>query len=82
MVISIAGLVVGADVLRGVIFGQLRSTLGNAAAASVESRHGSKNKPTEGITANIIRAAARLVGATTAVRDFQCVLNRFWRVAP
>ena len=40
IVISIAGLVFGADAARGEIFGQLRSTMGDSAAVGVESLHG------------------------------------------
>ena len=82
MVISIAGLVFGADVVRGVIFGQRCSTLGNAAAADIENWLDSMSKPTEGITADVIRAAALLMIATAAFREILDVLNRFWRLEP
>ena len=79
IVISIAGLVFGADAARGEIFGQLRSTMGDSAAAGIESLLASVSKPSEGITATVIGVLVLLVGATTVFGELQDALDRIWR---
>ena len=79
IVISIAGLVFGADAARGEIFGQLRSTMGDSAAAGIESLLASVSKPSEGITATVIGVVVLLVGATTVFGELQDALDRIWR---
>ena len=49
IVISVAGLVFGADAARGEIFGQLTSVLGDDSAQAVESMLAAVNKPGAGI---------------------------------
>lgn len=79
IVISIAGLVFGADAARGEIFGQLRNTMGDSAAAGIESLLASVSKPSEGITATVIGVVVLLVGATTVFGELQDALDRIWR---
>ena len=79
IVISIAGLVFGADAARGEIFGQLRGTMGDSAAAGIESLLASVSKPSEGITATVIGVVVLLVGATTVFGELQDALDRIWR---
>lgn len=79
IVISIAGLVFGADAARGEIFGQLRSLMGDTAAAGVEGLLASVSKPSEGITATVIGVVLVLVGATSVFGELQDALDRIWR---
>ena len=79
IVISIAGLVFGAEAARGEIFDQLRSVMGDSASAGIESLLASVSKPSEGIAATVIGVVVLLVGATTVFGELQDALDRIWR---
>lgn len=79
IVISIAGLIFGAEAARGEIFGELRGLMGADAAKAVEDILTSVSKPTEGIAATIIGIALVVVGATTVFAELQDALDRIWR---
>ncbi len=79
IVISIAGLIFGADAAHGEIFGQLRSMMGDDAAKAVEGLLASVSKPSKGIAATVIGLAVLLVGATTVFGELQDSLDRIWR---
>lgn len=79
IVISIAGLIFGADAARGEIFGQLRGLMGEQGALAVQSLLESVSKPAQGISATIIGAVLLLVGATTVFGELQDALDRIWR---
>ena len=79
IVISVAGLIFGAEAARGEIFGQLRGLMGADAAKAIEDILTSVNKPTEGITATVVGAVLLFVGATTVFGELQDALDRIWR---
>ncbi|MEO6031498.1 MAG: YihY/virulence factor BrkB family protein [Burkholderiaceae bacterium] len=79
IVISIAGLMFGADAARGEIFGQLRGLMGDDAAKVIEGLLASVNRPTEGITATLIGVTVLLIGATSVFGELQNALDRIWR---
>ena len=79
IVISIAGLVFGADAARGAIFGQLQGLMGEDAAKAVEGLLVSVSKPSQGIAATVIGIVVLLVGATTVFGELQDALDRIWR---
>jgi len=79
IVISIAGLIFGADAARGEIFGQLRGLMGADAAKAVEEILISVNKPEQGIAATLIGFVVLLIGATTVFGELQDALDRIWR---
>ena len=79
IVISIAGLVFGAEAARGEIFGQLQGLMGDDAAKAVEGILANVSKPTEGITATVIGVAVLFVGATSVFGELQDSLDRIWR---
>ena len=79
IVISVAGLIFGAEAARGEIFGQLRGLMGTDAAKAVEDILTSVNKPTEGITATVIGLVLLFIGATTVFGELQDALDRIWR---
>jgi len=79
IVISVAGLVFGAEAARGEIFGQLRGLMGTDAAKAVEDILTSVSKPTEGIAATLIGLVLLFIGATTVFGELQDALDRIWR---
>ena len=79
IVISVAGLIFGAEAARGEIFGQLRGLMGVDAAKAIEDVLTSVNKPTEGITGTVIGLVLLLIGATTVFGELQDALDRIWR---
>ena len=79
IVISIAGIVFGAEAARGEIFGQLQGLMGDDAAKAVEGILANVSKPTEGITATVIGVAVLFVGATSVFGELQASLDRIWR---
>ena len=79
IVISIAGLIFGAEAARGEIFGQLRGLMGVDAAKAIEDVLTSVDKPTEGVTATVIGLVLLFIGATTVFGELQDALDRIWR---
>jgi membrane protein len=79
IVISVAGLIFGAEAARGEIFGQLRGLMGADAAKAIEDILTSVNKPTEGIAATVIGLVVLFIGATTVFGELQDALDRIWR---
>ena len=82
IVIALAGLVFGADAVRGEIFGQLRELMGNDAARTVEALLASVSKPAEGIAATVTGIVLLLIGATAVFGELQDALDRIWRAPP
>ena len=79
IVISIAGLIFGAEAARGEIFAQLQNLMGKTEALAVQGMLESVSKPTEGVTATIIGVVLLLIGATTVFGELQDDLDRIWR---
>ncbi len=79
IVMSVAGLVFGAEAVRGEIFGQLQGLMGHETASAVEGVLASVSKPAEGITATVIGIIIVLIGATAVFGELQDALDRIWR---
>ena len=79
IVISIAGLVFGADAARGEIVSQLQGLMGADAAKAVEGLLESVNKPGKGVFATLFGIVVLLIGATTVFGELQDALDRIWR---
>jgi len=79
IVISVAGMVFGAEAARGEIFGQLRGLMGADAAKTVEDLLTSVSEPKEGIAATVIGSVLLLIGATSVFGELQDALDRIWR---
>ena len=79
IVISVAGLIFGAEVARGEIIAQLQNLMGKTGALVVQGLLESVSKPTESVTAAIIGVALLLIGATTVFAELQSDLDRIWR---
>ncbi|MDB5728689.1 MAG: Membrane protein [Noviherbaspirillum sp.] len=79
IVISIAGLIFGAEAAHGEIFAQLQGLMGQQGADAVQSLLESVSKPAESIAAMVVGTILLLVGATTVFGELQDSLDRIWR---
>jgi len=79
IVISVAGLVFGADAARGAIIGQLGALMGADAAKAIEALLAGASKHSSGIIGSIVGVVVLLVGATTVFGELQGDLDRIWR---
>jgi membrane protein len=79
IVISVAGLIFGADAARGEILGQLRGLMGQDAALAIQGLLESVSKPAESTLATVIGLTVLLVGATSVFAELQDALDRIWR---
>jgi membrane protein len=80
IVISIAGLVFGADAVSGVIFAQLQSLMGEEGAKAIQEMLSSASRPSTGGFAAMVSVIGLLIGATTVFNELQSDLDRIWRV--
>lgn len=80
--ISVAGLVLGEEAVRGQIQTQLRGYLGSQAAASVESMIKSASAPAESWTGAIVGFCTMLLGASGVFGQLKDALNTIWEVKP
>jgi membrane protein len=80
--IAIAGLVFGAEAVRGEIVGQLDQLVGREGARAVQSLLEGASQRRSGIVATIIGSLAFVVAATGAFLELQAALNTIWRVKP
>lgn len=79
IVISVAGIVFGAEAARGEIVAQLSGLMGTDAARAIEDLVVDVWQPEEGAIATGIGAVLMLVGATTVFGELQDALDRIWR---
>ena len=79
IVISVAGLLFGADAARGEIFGQLQGMLGAAGAAAVQQLLESVQQPAQGWWGTALGVGLMLMGATSVFAELQNTLDRIWR---
>lgn len=80
IVISLAGLVFGAEAVRGEIVGQLSGMMGEAGARAIEGLLQSVSKPSDSIPATLFGLVLLLIGASTVFGELQDALDRIWRV--
>ncbi len=80
IVISVAGLVFGADAARGAVVQQLGGLVGTDGAAAIEAMLVSLNRPGAGTVTAIVGAVTLFIGATTVFAELQDALDRIWRV--
>jgi membrane protein len=79
IVISVAGLIFGADAVRGAIFYQIDDLMGADAAKAIQDLLGSVSKPSTGILGTVLGVVVLLIGATTVFGELQDALDRIWR---
>jgi membrane protein len=79
IVISVAGLLFGADAVRTGVFDQLHALMGEEGAEAVEEMVTNASEPTTGAIATIVSFLGLLIGATTVFNEIQSDLDRIWR---
>jgi membrane protein len=79
---AIAGLVFGAEAVRGEIVGQIDGLVGHDGALAVQAMLEGASKPSSSIPATIIGVVTFFLGATGAFLELQTALNAIWRVKP
>jgi membrane protein len=79
LVISIAGLVFGADAARGQVVAQLGGLIGPEGATAVEGLLKSASEPAKSTIASLISLATLIIGATSIFAELQSDLDRICR---
>jgi membrane protein len=79
---AIAGMVFGAEAVRGEIVGQLDQLVGREGALAVQSLLDGASQRRAGIVATVVGSVAFVVAATGAFLELQAALNTIWRVKP
>lgn len=79
---SIAGLVFGAEAVRGEIVAQIDELVGRQGAVAVQAMLKGASMRSSGIPATIIGVVTFFVGATGAFVELQTALNAIWQVKP
>jgi membrane protein len=79
IVISVAGLVFGAEAVRGEIIGELSSLMGPTAAAAIQQVLASLHEPTQSGLGLYLGLALLVAGATSVFGELQNALDRIWR---
>lgn len=79
IVISVAGLIFGAEAARGEILAQLQYLMGTQNAEAVQKLLESASKPATSIAASVAGVILLLVGATSVFAELQDALDRIWR---
>jgi membrane protein len=80
LIIAIAGLVFGAEAVRGQIAGQLSSLMGQETAQAIEGMIESASTSDSGWWASALSVVVLLVGATSVFAELQSALDRIWHV--
>ena len=79
---AIAGMVFGAEAVRGEIVGQLDHLVGREGALAVQSLLEGASQRRAGIVATVIGGITFLIAATGAFLELQVAFNTIWRVKP
>ncbi|MES2991849.1 MAG: YihY/virulence factor BrkB family protein [Pseudomonadota bacterium] len=79
IVISVAGLVFGAEAVRGELFSQLNGLMGAQAAQGIQDMLASMSTPEAGVVGTVIGVVVLVIGATTVFGELQDALDRIWR---
>ncbi len=79
LVIAIAGLVIGADTARGLIFDQLNELLGEKGAGAIEAILKAADNREKGLMAAAASLATLVLGATSVFAELRRDLDRIWK---
>ncbi len=79
IVVSVAGLLFGAEAARGEVSAQLQGLLGGPGAAAVQELLASVNWPAGSALATVTGLVLMLIGATTVFAELQGTLDFIWR---
>lgn len=80
IVISVAGVVFGADAARGAIVAELQGFIGTEGAQAVEDMLAAVSEPATSTLTALAGLVTLLIGATTVFAELQSALDRIWRV--
>lgn len=80
LIISIAGLFFGADAVRGMVFEQVASLMGQSGAEAIQEMLTHVSEPKTGVWAAGLSIAILLFGASTVFGQLQTALDTIWRV--
>ncbi len=79
LVISIAGLAIGTDTARGLVFEQLTTLLGQKGAEAVEGVLRAADNPAKGIVAAAVSLFTLVLGATSVFAELRRDLDKIWK---
>lgn len=79
---AIAGMVFGAEAVRGEMVGQLEHLIGGEGARAVQSLLEGASQRRAGILATVLGGTTFVIAATGAFLELQSALNTIWRVKP
>ena len=82
LVISVAGLVFGAEAARGEVVTQLGGLIGKEGAIAIEGLLKSASQPAKSLIASSISVITLMVGATSTFAELQSALDRIWHAPP
>jgi len=82
LVISIAGIVFGAEAARGEIFEQLRGLVGEQGAAAIQGILAATHRAGGSGVAALVATGILFVGATSAFAELKSSLDDIWHVPP
>jgi membrane protein len=80
IVITVAGLVFGAEAVRGQVILQLSNLLGEPGAKSIENMLAVAGKPAQGVFGTLIGTGALIFAAISVVVQLKSALNTVWEV--
>lgn len=80
IVISVAGVVFGADAARGAIVAELQGFFGTEGAKAIEDMLAAVSEPATSTLTALAGLVTLLIGATTVFAELQSALDRIWRV--
>ena len=79
---AVAGMVFGAEAVRGEIVGQLDQLVGRDGALAVQALLEGASQRREGVLATVLGGTTFVIAATGAFLELQAALNTIWRVKP
>jgi membrane protein len=80
--IAVAGVLFGAEAVRGEVVGQIEGLVGLQGAKAVQAMLEGAAKPSSSILATVIGVITFFLGATGAFLELQADLDTIWRVKP
>lgn len=79
IVVSVAGLLFGAEAVRGEVFAQISGLMGPEAAKGIQDMLVAVSKPATGVIGTVVGAIVLLIGATTVFGELQDAMDCIWR---
>ena len=80
VVIGVAGLIFGAEAVRGEIVGQIAGLIGQDGAEAVQAILQKASEPREGIGATVLGTIGLVFATSGAFLELQAAFNKIWRV--